>query len=684
MNRRELLGWSAVGGAALLLRPRLSWAFSQSPIRLRKFVQALPGLGPTGIPVASPDTTRFPGADYYRLEAGEFRQSFHPDLPDSRLWGYADVTQGQAPNHRYLGGVIVAQKDRPVRLTLVNRLPAMHPLPVDTTIMGAEGARNRIALHLHGGLVPWTSDGGPHAWFAPDGTHGASFLNPGPFPGSAAHYYPNGQSARLAWYHDHALGITRLNAYAGLASAYVLRDGWETQLVQERIIPELEVPLVIQDKSFVDGRDSNYRWGRRGDLFYPYRYEPASAETGRWDYGPDVVPPAAVSGPLPVPSVVPEFFADTAIVNGAAYPFAEVEPRHYRFRILNGCQARFLNLQLYFADASGEEANLGKAGPEFVQIGTEGGFLPIPVLLNHPPKPIGFDQGGNASRYTLLLAPGERADVIIDFSRVPAGSRLVLYNDAPAPFPGGDPRNDYFTGDPDWTGSGGAASTEPGFGPNTRTLLQFRVVPRVGPADPPSLDLLRRIAGGNVLPCPLPPIPALHPSSAARRRDLTLNEDFDELGRLVQRLGTAEQAGFNTQGLPTWGRSYDDPATETPRAGATEIWNIFNLTGDTHPIHFHLVNVRVLSRRPFDPTAWDGTPRWTGPARFADLNELGWKETVRMNPGECTTVMMTFDLPRVAFPVPASPRTGGHEYVWHCHILEHEEHDMMRALVVRP
>jgi spore coat protein A len=157
---------------------------------------------------------------------------------------------------------------------------------------------------------------------------------------------------------------------------------------------------------------------------------------------------------------------------------------------------------------------------------------------------------------------------------------------------------------------------------------------------------------------------------------LTLNETFDGYGRLIQLLGTNKpvHGGF--------GRDYEDPATETPRAGATEVWQIANLTGDTHPIHFHLVNVQVLGRQPFNVDTYNGTPSYTGPARDPDRTELGWKETVRMHPGEVTTVIMRFDLPKVPFPVPASPRTGGHEYVWHCHILEHEEHDMMRPLVV--
>jgi spore coat protein A, manganese oxidase len=382
--------------------------------------------------------------------------------------------------------------------------------------------------------------------------------------------------------------------------------------------------------------------------------------------------------------VVPEFFSDTAVVNGAAYPYLEVEPRHYRFRILNGSQARFYNLQLYYADATGQEADLARPGPAFTQIGTEGGFLAFPVRLNAPPRQMGFDPDGNAVRYDLLLAPAERADVIIDFAGIPAGARLILYSDAPAPFPMGDPRYDFFTGAPDQSADGGSPGTPPGKGPNTRTLLQLRVVPRVGARDPVSLDFLPALARSGASAAVLPALARLDPSRCARVRNLTLNEGFDEAGRLIQKLGTADQNGLDSQGLPTWGRNYMDPATETPRAGEAEVWNAFNLTGDTHPIHFHLVNVQVLSRRRFDPMAWNGSPTWTGPARGPDANELGWKETVRMNPGECTTVIMRFDLPSVPFAVPPSPRTGGHEYVWHWHILEHEEHDMMRPLVVMP
>ncbi len=214
----------------------------------------------------------------------------HPDLPGpTKFWGYADVTNGQAPNHRYLGGVIVAQQNRPVRMKTINQLPPTHRLPVDTTIMGGELEQNRVCVHLHGGLVPWTSDGGPHAWFSPTAV-GPSFLNGTGVPGEALYRYPNGQSARLVWYHDHAIGITRLNAYAGIASAYIIRDDVENLLIKSHIIPSNEIPLIIQDKTFVSQAavDEGYVWGKPGELWYPHQYEKASDPKGRWDYGPDL------------------------------------------------------------------------------------------------------------------------------------------------------------------------------------------------------------------------------------------------------------------------------------------------------------------------------------------------------------------------------------------------------------
>jgi len=709
-TRRDFIKISAMAGAATLFPWRRAFPFAQSPTDLRKFIIGLPGLGPAGaneigqyIPVAAPDTTKFPGVDYYKIAMQAYRELLHPDLPDgTHLWGYADATNPEVKNpvNKYLGPAIVAQNGRPVRITHVNSLPPKHPLPVDHTIMGAQCGQpeNRAVVHLHGGLVPWTSDGGPFAWSTPGNkTHGVDW-QPGDF------LYPNDQSARLVWYHDHALGMTRLNAYVGLAAPYLITDSVEAGLVSSvGPIPDAQIPLAIQDKGFVpkniEDEDPTWKWGKPGDLWYPHVYEPniflggTPNPRGRWDWGPTVTPPAEGTLSLPKPAcVVPEAFFDTILVNGAVYPYLQVEPRRYRFRILNGSQARFYNLQLYVADSTGKEANLAKAGPAFIQIATEGGFLPAPVVLNDPPVPtplVGVETANPDGPFNLLLAPAERADLIIDFKGF-EGATLILYSDAPAPFPGGDSRNDYFTGDSDQTGSGGAPRTKAGYGPNTRTLMQMRVKngPHISgePDFGQTLTMLRA-----ALPIAFsesqPPLLSNDVGSYVAGDGKTLNEDFDDYGRLIQRLGTTTSLSLNNQGLNTYGLAFTDPVTETANNGDIQIWNIFNLTGDTHPIHFHLVNVQVISRAPFDAMTPDFTK--IGTAFSPDPNELGWKETVRMNPGEVTTVIMQFNAPNPAVVTPwvkfaTSPRTGGYEYVWHCHILEHEEHDMMRNLVVNP
>jgi spore coat protein A len=659
-------GVSAGAGMAVPVRwPSLAAPHpaATSTQRLRKFVQPLRGIGGAGIPVATPDTVNpgwwKPGVTHYTIDIAQFSDQLHPDLPNpTRLWGFG---QGPTAGFRHLGGIVAAKRNDPVQITFRNKLPATHILPVDRTIMGTEDADNRADIHLHGGLVPWTSDGGPFAWWDPNGTVGPSFLNNSvlgapEIAGNAEYYYPNNQGSRLVWYHDHAFGITRLNAYAGIASAYVIYDDYELGLVATANLPgpldPRTVYLVFQDKVFVPANvmKSDPTWSnvtadsRPGDLWYAHVYD-AELEPGH--------------DPPPDPSVVPEFFGDTILCNGTVYPYLEVEQRQYRFRLLNACNSRFLNPRLVYARGKNfpMDAEPGAtAGPAFVQFQSEGGFLPSPVYLD----------GSPASR--LLIAPAERADLIVDFRDVPDGSNLILLNDAFSPYPGGDP----------------AIESQPGFGPDTKTLLQVRVKARVGASDPavsfpPAFTptdpfLLTQTPG---VPTPIP--------GGVPVRYLTLNEAFDAYGRLIQFLGTDAAV---TPGA--FGRDYVDAPTEVVGAGSTEVWEILNLSEDTHPIHFHLVNVQVLSRQPFDMEDYaGGAPSYTGPAVAPDDNELGWKETVRMNGGEVTRVHMRFDLPTVPFPVPNSPRLqteygiDGAEYVWHCHILEHEEHDMMRPLVVR-
>jgi spore coat protein A len=707
MNRRQFLQTSTIAVAFLASQHR-AYGFAQSDA-LAKFIQPLRGNTAgslvTDIGVAAPDFAPAPvtGVTHYTIGIEQFNDKLHPNLASTKLWGFKPTRYlGATPaGAKHLGGIIVAQRGTPIQITFRNNLPPSHIIPVDTTIEGAELAQNRTATHLHGGLVPWISDGGPFDWWAPNGTHGESFLNntilnPGAALNEAEYYYPNDQSARFVWYHDHAFGITRLNAYAGIATGYIIRDAFEAGL-RSQGLPDFienggrEIPVVIQDKIFVSSTTAitDPTWftllpsSTQGDLWYAHVYEPKLYKL------------EGSKNKLPDPSVVPEFFGDTMLANGTVYPEATVEPRRYRLRILNACNARFLNLQLYVDDGSADSITLNPAtliptnskGPDFLVVGTEGGFLPRPTLVpsNRP-----FDE--ETGEGSLITGPAERWDILVDFAGY-AGQKIILYNDAPAPFPDGSPLNDYFPGAPS-----NPTITMRGFGPNTRQIMRFNVGTTVTlPPDPPltispATDLT---AGNDPLLATLVPggIPITPPGTPVRM--LTLNETADASGRLIQLQGTSVAPQNVGQGF---GRGFTSPATEVVRKNAIEVWQIINLTGDTHPIHFHLVNVQIISRQPFKVENYHGgTPTFTGPARPPDPNEAGWKDTVRMNPEEVTTVIMHFKLPTVPFSVPSSPRafatqfplglppgtTGTvNEYVWHCHILEHEEHDMMRPLVV--
>jgi spore coat protein A len=689
ISRRQFLkGAAAVGvGAALPLKfgVRSAHAFYQSP-GLQRWKTALRGVGPGGIPVAIPDAAIAPvtGVAHYTINIQQFTDQLHPSLGPTTLWGYypTRLLGGGVQPPRHLGGIIVVPRRTPLQLTFRNKLPSTSIIPVDTTVPGANQAQNRAAVHLHGGFIPWISDGGPFDWWTPNGTHGLSFLNnsvlnPAAAANEAEYYYPNDQSARLLWYHDHAIGITRTNAYAGIATGYIIRDDFEEGL-QNSGLPGFieaggrEIPIVIQDKIFVGPNigtlDPTWQGPRAvGSLWYPHVYE-----RNRWKL-------IGTASRLPNPSVIAEMFGDTMLANGTVYPQVDVEPRRYRFRILNACNARFLNLQLYVENGSTDGISLdglsnptNAKGPDWLVLGTEGGFLPYPVVVpsNGTFNPITI-------KGSLVTGNAERWDVLVDFKGF-EGQNIILYTDAPAPFPFGDPRNDYFPGAP-----GNPIQPAPGFGPNTRQILRFRV----GTTISGSSDLTLAINESTDLrPGNEPFLADVHPdgtydlrTAVTTTRQLTLNEAFDAYGRLVQLIGT------NAPLSPgKFGRPYLDTATETPSAGDVEIWEIANLTGDTHPIHFHLVNVQILNRQAFDPGSYNGTPSFLSPPVAPDPTELGWKETVRMNPGEVIRVIMRFDLPAVPFSVPPSPRTGGNEYVYHCHILEHEEHDMMRPLVVAP
>jgi spore coat protein A, manganese oxidase len=577
-SRRDILKLGAMAGAGMIL-PTVSSAQSPNtrvPVQggvtfhghvshplsqlktaastLTQFVDQLPIM-----PTLRPDPN---GVTHIRMLPA--LQKVHRDLPATPIWGY---------NGAWPGPTIEVRSGVPVKIKYHNdALPTTHPLPVDPTIHGAEADKPQVrnVVHAHGMKVMPESDGYPEAWISPDGITGPVLYNPNPF------VYPNDQPSTLLWYHDHTLGITRLNMIMGLAGAYIIRDAVEDSLNLPK--GQFEIPLIMQDRLF----------NLDGTFLYP------TAIGGTHQFW------------------IPEFFGDTMCVNGKAWPVLDVEPRRYRFRMLNGCNARFLNMTLVQTDGNGNPH--GMAGPAFFIIGTDGGLLPAPVALT-----------------TLLQAPAERFDVIIDFTGR-GGQTFVLKNNGPAPYPGG----------------GEVVPTE---------VMMFRVSKPLSSPDT------------SVIPSVLNPKPInINPASATRTRNVVLTE-----------LDRASD-GFPIIGLLD-NKNWDDPVTEDPKAGSTEIWNMINDTGDGHPKHIHLVQFQILSRQPFDQNKFDSTGQLNllgQPQAPAPEEQNAYKDVVKAYPGTVTQLIMKFDMPTGATIVPGQR----YKYVWHCHILEHEDNEMMRPMDV--
>jgi spore coat protein A len=490
---------------------------------------------------------------------GAFRQKVHRDLPPTTLWGYS----GSWP-----GPTIEVRRGQPFSVSWVNRLPRRPFLPLDFTVHGEEETVPpvRAVVHLHGAQALPEYDGYPDAWSSPDGKKGA-------FHKSGPNHFPNAQPACTLWYHDHAIGITRLNVYAGLAGFYFIRDQQEDALN----LPSgaYEIPLMLQDRLFLAD----------GSLLYP----------------------AAVNGTHPV--WIQEFFGNNVCVNGKVKPYLEVEPRKYRFRMVNASNARFYHLTLRPSDAAGTPSGDSGSAPPFQQIGADQGLLPAPL-----------------ERHFLLAAPAERFDFVLDFTGM-TGAHFVMTNDAPAPY----------------TKGGQVAAEE---------VMLFKVT--------------KTLAGPDTseLPAALAPFEHLDPSMAVRERVLSINE-MDR-----------PSDGYTMMGMLD-GKHWNDPVTEDPKAGSMEIWSMANTTGDVHPMHLHLVRFQVLDRRPFDVKSFvaTGNLRYTGRPLPPEANERpAWKDTIKTYPGYVTRVIQRFDLP------PGTPISPGQRfrYVWHCHILEHEDNEMMR------
>jgi len=612
--------------------------------------------------------------DYYEISMKQFPQQILPaPLPATTVWGYGAVAKDSKRGlllHNAPSLTIEANWNRPVRVKWINDLKSgdnylPHLLPVDRTLHwanppGGDAGRDTrpdftgqptpgpytgpvpMCTHVHGAVgVGDESDGYAEAWYLPAATNiPGGYATEGTWydffadkafnkfgetwgPGFATFEYPNHNRASTIWYHDHTLGMTRLNVYAGPAGFYIIRGGPDgdasvldyrsaTTAVLPGPAPKendkfppnktyYEIPIAIQDRSFnVDG-----------SLFYPDSRE----------FFDEIDSPYIPDGPFS-PIWNPEFFGNMMMVNGNTWPFQTVEQRRYRLRFLNGCQSRFLILDFNQIP-----------GVEVWAIGNEGGFLAAPVNLT----------ATNGNR--LLMALAERADLIVDFTNVPVGN-YVLGNVGPdEPFGGGVPGDDFDVADPGSTGQ----------------IMQFNVVPAVAPdpTTPPQFLLLPAIT-------PLPVETVTRPLALLEEAGLGEDAAGNEVeGPVEAVLGTV--AGDPNVAPGVWMKQlWMHQVTENPAVGATEIWEIYNATGDAHPMHIHEIVFEVVNRQdifvdeeakevqvvpgslPTPPESW----------------ETGFKDTVTAYPGQVTRVKAQFVTPG--------------QFVWHCHIVEHEDNEMMR------
>lgn len=522
---------------------------------------------------------------YHEISISEFRQRL--GVYDPETFGDTEPTEFQplvwGYNGSYPGPTIEAETGTEVQVKWINDLPTgnvleEHLFNIDPSIHWAGSVNGNggyeikdlsgipVITHLHGGHTEAASDGHPDAWYTP------GFAETGPqfYDNNGLFTYANDQEATTLWYHDHTLGITRLNVYAGLAGFYLLRDSREESLN----LPsgKYEIPLVIQDRRFYEN----------GELYYPYELEELEDPLEK---------------PLPTDvTVLPEMFGDFILVNGKAWPYLEVEPRKYRLRLLNGSDSRFYNLFL--------------PGVQFYQIGSDGGLLDRPLKRNR-----------------LLIGPGERLDVIVDFSDpLLWGQTLILRNNARSPFPFGDTPNPQTSGQ----------------------IMAFKVILE-GEKDVSEIPSKLRSSPFEV-------------GESINTRKLVLFEGTDEYGRLKPMIGTAEDGR-----LP-----FTAEVTEKPELETVEQWEIYNTTADAHPIHLHLVHFKVINTQRFNTQKFEegepGTLQLIGRPKPPAEENAGKKDTFIVYPGEVARVKAFFDKEGL--------------YVWHCHILSHEDYDMMRPFEV--
>ena len=623
--------------------------------------------------------------DYYEISMRQFSQQILPaGLPATTVWGYGALKSANKKGlliHNAPSLTIEAEWKRPVRVKWINELVDVngdylpHLLPVDPTLHWANppqgndpaygsGPRDSrptfgetpgpytgpvpIVTHVHGAVgVGDESDGYAEAWYLPAANNiPAGYATEGTWydffaskaaanygatwgPGFATFQYPNLNRASTIWYHDHGLGMTRLNVYAGPAGFFIVRGGpagdkavldsrfkkatvatlpGPAPMESDMFPPKktyYEIPIAIQDRSF----------NTDGSLFYP------DSRVFFDELVQDYIPDGEFS-----PIWNPEFFGNMIMVNGNTWPFQTVEQRRYRLRFLNGCQSRFLILDFN---------NI--PGIEVWQIGNEGGFLAAPVNLT----------ATNGNR--LLMGLAERADVIVDFTNVPVGN-YVLANVGPdEPFGGGVP-------DVGFGGDFPAADSA-----STGQILQFRVVPAVAPdpTTPPQFLQLPAIT-------PLPPETVTRQLALIEMAGNGHDEDGDDVDGPVEALLGTVEAGITVE------RKWMDPVTENPALGATEVWEIYNTTADAHPMHIHEIAFEVVNREGLvldgeevkQPVEPDGN------ITLPEAWESGFKDTVIAYPGQVTRLRAQFNTPG--------------QFVWHCHIVEHEDNEMMRPYRIGP
>lgn len=511
---------------------------------------------------------------FYTITMKQNQHKLHPDIPATTLWTYNGISEPVLiDNERYTA----------IQVKWYNKLPFVHLLEdyIDHTIMGCEENQPnvRTVVHVHGGEQSASDDGGPLDWFTP-----------GKF---AIFNYPNEQQPTMLFFHSHAMGITRLNAYSGLSGGiYMIRD---KKIEKKLNLPKgkYEIPLVITDKMLAEN----------GQLIY------------------STMP----SDPTVHPKWSSHFIGNLILVNNLIWPYVKVKQTKYRFRIVNGSDTRTYAISIV-------NAIDGSPGPTIYQIGTDGGYIKKPVIVSE-----------------LLLGIGERADIIIDFEKIDEGTEFIFKNTAKVPFPNGkvpDPNTDgqimkFIV----------SCKTNKKFCIKTPCNLFHNI-------DKKQVSVIRQM------------LLQIAPSSAtAKPAALYLNNS-----------------------------DYTLSITETPSLNSTEIWEFVNTTAGMHPMHVHLIQFQLLNRQKFDsnkylidwknanpnimdgegiPNPLDVKPYLQGdPIYYNGTNEDGWKDVIRSNGSEVTRIIIKFAPQDEGTKFPFDAKKG--TYNWHCHIISHEDNEMMR------